>query len=155
MCTHATILNFNQPTIGPIDDEEEEVFAELEDLIIGGEVPSCVGWAITLGEQPKILSAIIIIDKIVIKHINKSSCLQCCIHYSSSNTAESLCHLKILCNLLRTMQAKNVVPSVVVVPASSIHPEKLLTTTLNEIILFCHSKSLTEVNRDDLTIFTL
>ncbi len=53
MCTRAAILNFCLPSIGPNDDEEEEVFAELEDLVIGGEVSSCVGWAIALGKQPK------------------------------------------------------------------------------------------------------
>ena len=37
MCTRATIINFALPSIGPVDDEEEEVFAELEELITEGE----------------------------------------------------------------------------------------------------------------------
>lgn len=51
VCTRATIINFALPSIGPVDDEEEEVFAELEELITEGEVSKAAGWAIALGNH--------------------------------------------------------------------------------------------------------
>ncbi len=40
VCTRATILEFSLPPIGPVDEDEEEVFAELDSLILGGDVSS-------------------------------------------------------------------------------------------------------------------
>ncbi len=63
MSTRATIINFSLPSIGPVDEEEEEVFSELEDLINGGDVSACIGWAIALGEKPKLLREEVLVVK--------------------------------------------------------------------------------------------
>ena len=41
---------FNLPTVAPATDEEEEAFAELDDLLLSGELSSAIGWAIAQGK---------------------------------------------------------------------------------------------------------
>ena len=51
VCTRAAIIRFVDPPVGPSSEEDEEVFAELEELIHGGELSRAIGWAIQLGQR--------------------------------------------------------------------------------------------------------
>ena len=45
----AVVINFKHPSVGPVDEEEEKVFAELEQLLSSGMMSSIIGWAICQG----------------------------------------------------------------------------------------------------------
>ena len=47
--TRATVIPFKGPSIGPVS-EEEDVFAELEDVVSSGVMSSMIGWAIHQGK---------------------------------------------------------------------------------------------------------
>ena len=49
VASRAVVIPFKQPMVGPVDDEEEEVFAELEQLLSSGVMSSMIGWAICQG----------------------------------------------------------------------------------------------------------
>ena len=44
--TRATVIPFREPSISPNNEEEEDAFTELEELILSGELSRAVGWAI-------------------------------------------------------------------------------------------------------------
>ena len=44
----AVVIHFKQPSVGPVDEEGEEVFADIEQLLSSG-VSSMSGWAICQG----------------------------------------------------------------------------------------------------------
>ena len=43
------MIHFKHPSVGPVDEEEEKVFAELEQLHSSGMMSSMIGWAICQG----------------------------------------------------------------------------------------------------------
>ena len=49
VCT--AIIRFVDTPVGPSSEEDEEVFAELEELIHGDELSRAIGWAIQLGQR--------------------------------------------------------------------------------------------------------
>ena len=46
----ATVIPFKQPSIGPCSEEEEDVFSELEHVVMSGMMSSMIGWAIQQGK---------------------------------------------------------------------------------------------------------
>ena len=43
------MIHFKRPSVSPVDEEEEKVFAELEQLLSSGMMSSMIGWAICQG----------------------------------------------------------------------------------------------------------
>ena len=43
------MIHFKHPSVGPVDEEVEKVFAELEQLLSSGMMSSMIGWAICQG----------------------------------------------------------------------------------------------------------
>ncbi len=48
--TRTCTLTFTLPTVGPTTREEEDAWTELDEVV--GELSSCIGWAISVGECP-------------------------------------------------------------------------------------------------------
>ena len=46
----AIVIHFNDPKIGPVSDDEEDAYTELDELISSGEVTRGIGWAVNMGK---------------------------------------------------------------------------------------------------------
>ena len=44
------MISFTAPAVAPINDEEEEAFTELDELVQSGEPSKAIGWAISQGK---------------------------------------------------------------------------------------------------------